>query len=817
VKKNLFLVYILFLFIVEANFLLASTPEAAKISFKENKGQVYDQFYRSRPDVLFSGETDALVFHLKKDGISYQFSKVEAWKDPKIEVLNRSNSIRQPKVPETISIYRLDLHWLNTKPDPAITTDKELSGSENFYNESCPNGAKNVKSYSGIIYKNIYEGIDLHYYEVDGVLKYDYLLKTNSNHENIRIKIEGAEQISVDKKGRLLIKTPFGIITEGSPVVKQNNKLLEASWVINNNVVSYEIKNIDKNLPLIIDPSVRAWGTFYGGSGHDYSEGSCVDGSGNVYMSGYSYSNGGTLIATSGSHQSTFGGASDAFLAKFNSGGLRLWATYYGGSGGEMGYGCACDNSGNIYMAGYTSTNTSTVIASPGSHQPTFSGTSASFLAKFDPNGIRLWGTYYGGLSGNEQGVGCATDASGNVFMCGTTGSNSLIATPGSHQSLIANSLINDAYLVKFDANGTRLWATYYGDKNFDGARSCATDASGNVYMTGSTEYTTPSSAIATSASQQPVHGGAFSNDYNAFLVKFNSSGVRQWGTYYGVAGVNEGFCCTVDPSGYVYLTGYVQGIPSGTIIATPGSHQPTYGGGGCDAFLAKFDSNGIRQWGTYYGGPTGDQGLGCTTDNSGYILISGQTQNSTGIVTPGAYQTSFANTTGGNNAFLSVFSNSGALINGTYYGDIYECVGKSCAIDGTGIYLAGWTGTGSGTTPTVIATPGSNQPFPGGGSIVFDGYLVKFGLSIVTNLEQKKENSFNSPIYPNPTIGEFILQTNDGQIIEIYNSIGQLILKDEINSPKMKIDFNKEPAGIYFIRIFKEDQSVYFSKLIKE
>ena len=74
---------------------------------------------------------------------------------------------------------------------------------------------------------------------------------------------------------------------------------------------------------------------------------------------------------------------------------------------------------------------------------------------------------------------------------------------------------------------------------------------------------------------------------YDAFLVKFNSSGVRQWGTYYGGTGYDEGASCATDMSGNVYLAGYTQ---STTGIATTGAHQTTYGGSS-DAFLVKFDA----------------------------------------------------------------------------------------------------------------------------------------------------------------------------------------------------------------------------------
>ncbi len=150
-----------------------------------------------------------------------------------------------------------------------------------------------------------------------------------------------------------------------------------------------------------------------------------------------------------------------------------------------------------------------------------------------------------------------------------------------------------DAFLVKFNANGVRQWATFYGGVGNERGYSTATDGTGNVYLTG---YTVSTTDIATPGSHDTSFGGMV----DAFLVKFNASGVRQWGTYYGGTGDETGYCAVVDCSGNVYLAGETT---STTNIATTGSHDNSFGGGTYDAFLVKFNINGVRQWATYYGG----------------------------------------------------------------------------------------------------------------------------------------------------------------------------------------------------------------------
>ena len=103
------------------------------------------------------------------------------------------------------------------------------------------------------------------------------------------------------------------------------------------------------------------------------------------------------------------------------------------------------------------------------------------FVAKFDTNGNRIWATYYGGFD-FESGSGVATDLLGNVYLSGISGSSFGIASGGYQNTMAGN---HDAYLVKFNAAGIRVWGTYYGGTDLDGGQEVATDALGNVYLSG--------------------------------------------------------------------------------------------------------------------------------------------------------------------------------------------------------------------------------------------------------------------------------------------------------------------------------------------
>jgi len=484
------------------------------------------------------------------------------------------------------------------------------------------------------------------------------------------------------------------------------------------------------------------------------------------------------------------------------------WGTYYTATqevwpfGEDLAKSCITDASGNVYMVGYTSSAAgSNLLATSGAHQslhaggPTSNGSGSfdAYLVKFNSSGVRQWATYYGG-SGNDFGFSCATDASGNVFMIGITSSTSGIATAGAHETAV-----NNGFLVKFNSSGVRQWGTYFGGNG----KHCTTDASGNIYMTGATFS---SSGIATAGAHQTANAGYT----DAFLVKFNSSGVRQWGTYYGGVGPDDGFSCTTDASGNVYMTGQAQQQMAASGIATPGSHQSAYGGGYNDAFLVKFDSNGFRQWGTYYGGSLGDSGNSCTIDAFGNIYMTGWTQSSTGIATAGAVKIVIS---GPSDVYLVQFDLNGVRQSGTYYGGGDIDIASSCATDASGnIYITGHTQSNSG-----IATAGAHQTVDGGvGSSYNDAFLVKFnGISLGIN-ETVNEKSFT--VYPNPAQSLVNVKADAkliGTFYTIYDNTGNVVLSGTINTENTSIELGNLSAGIYLFSVGENVKQTF--KVIKE
>ena len=686
------------------------------ITFTENKGQVSDQNNKPRPDVLFGGNANGMVFHLRNNGISYQLNRVDSWKteDTLLNPHHRMMPGENREIPDQITTYRVDVEWLHCNQNARIHHDETIPGHSNYYSPVCPNGVTEVHSYKGLTYQNLYLGIDLHYYESNSDLKCDYLIAPHADYKQIKLGIKGALKITVQEDGSLLIATPLGVILEEKPKVFQDGKNIDASWELKGTLLSFKIGNYDPNKLLIIDPLTRIWGTYYGGNATDYARGSCIDPSGNVFFCGTTGSANGTSIATAGSHQSTWGLQNDGFVTKMNANGTRLWATYYGDTGNEWMHSCAADALGSVYCTGWVaSASSNAVISTTTGHQPIHGGgTSEGFFVKFNSNGVRSWGSYYGGNNLDDV-LACAVDASNNLYIAGTSASTAGISTPGSHQPVNASTPgTGDIFLAKFTPSGTRLWGTYYGGWGNESSADVCIDNSGNVYLSGTTDGWSAASIFTTVGCHQSTYGGSL---HDLILVKFNGNGVRLWSTFYGGSGADYGTSCTTDASGNVFLAGCGTTM-SGTHIATPGCYQ-SINNGSWDAFVAKFNPGGTRLWGTFFGGPLYENVGRCAVDALGNFYLFGLTQSSTSIATPGMYQTTHGG--GSNDVYLAKFSSSGLLAWSTYYGGNDGEVAYCARVDNTNsIYLLGVTSS------TNNISQNGHQNVYGGAQ---DGFLAKF------------------------------------------------------------------------------------------
>ena len=736
--------------------------------FIENRGQVHDQLNQTNNTVKFLAPLSGMNLELKEDGFSYDIYRLDSSIST---VYKETNTCR-------FIFNRIDVQLIGCNKDAQIIPSKHIDSHLNYYNlPHNKNGVTGITQYQKIAYVNIYPHIDLVFEILEvGNVKYNFVLHPGATLSDIKMKFTGFNSADLKEKN-LIMQVDHGILTENIPAsywledhtpVDVNYQMIEYSG--SSMLIGFSDHPDKISRTMIIDPVPDLdWATYYGGSSTDDASSVETDSLGNVYLAGTTNSM--NNIATVGVHQETLDVVEDAYVAKLNIDGFRLWATYYGGDIFDLGCHVTVDHNGYVILAG--ATNSTNGISTPGSHQPSLGGGQDAFLVKFTPAGVREWGTYYGGTmdeftaSGTENNSFVTVDIFNNIYLMGVSLSPDNIATPGAYQEFHPGGGI-DLYLAKFNTMGVRQWGTYYGAHYYDDAGGVETDSHGNIYISGATPNT---DSISTPGSYQPSNAG----QGDAYVVKFDTSGSRIWASYFG-GPLNETIeDLTVDKNDAVYLTGLTISTSG---ISTPGCYQPTFTGSQ-SPYIAKFDSAGNREWGTYYGNPGGVLIYAIDADKYGFFYATGTTSTNHSLATLGAYQTNFSG--GGNAVFVTKFDIAGNRIWCTYYKGNQNTIAYDISAYGNGnAYVGGKTSSVSG-----IATTGALQETYGGGT--YDGFVARFSDCVrpsihfsVSNISCHGDSNGIATAYVNGTASPFITLwdnmvdsiTIDSLVAGIYNFI---------------------------------------------
>ena len=768
-----------------------------EIIFIENLGQIRDSKGNKIPDVLFLTRSQSVDMYITKSGLTYVFRKTEG--DSKADNLKSS-------------YYRLDMEFVGMNKNIKIKKEYAVNQKFNYFTPKYPNGIS-PRGYKKITIENVYDGIDLVYYEKEGKMKYDFIVKAGADVNKIKMKYEGASKVYLDKDGSVVVTTTMGEIREEKPFTYsiKTGKEKVCRYEVYGNSVQFDITKHNNNEDVIIDP-YRIWATYYGGNSDDYGYSICTDNSGNIYITGNTKSYNFPTQTMTGAYTQTYGGGSngDAYILKFNSNGVRLWATFYGGSSHDWGTGICTDNSGNLYVAGYTfSTNFPTQSLS-GAYNQTYGGTGDAFILKFNNGGVRLWATYYGG-SGYEWEPKICTDNLNNLYVLGTTGSGNLPVQTlsGAYNQATYGGGTNDAFVLRFNSSGVRLWATYYGGSGDDRSGYICADDSNNIYCTGITWGLWnwfPTQILAGAYNQD---SGGIGGD--AYILKFNSSGVRLWATCYGGSGEDFGYGICKDNSGNLYVTGKAQlNFPTQTLA---GAYNQTTCAGGDDAFILKFNSNCARVWATYYGGTGTDNGKSICTSNSGNLYLTGQAYDGFPTQTlAGAYnQTTYGGA--GSDAFILLFDNNCVRLWASYYGGSSGEGGESiCTDNSDNLYVLG--STGSPNFPVLIQPGAYNQTSGGSG----EAFILKFsptpsGVKKITNEVPVKYSLHQN--YPNPfnptTNMRFDLHKLSHAKLIVFDMLGKevaVLVDEKLSAGIYEVDWDGSdyPSGVYFYKLITDE-----------
>lgn len=516
--------------------------------------------------------------------------------------------------------------FVGAGPDVHIETRGRATGQSHYLTGPTPKAwHRNVPTFTRLVYKELYPGIDLCVYGNGGRLEYDFVVSPGANPERIGIDVVGGDGTTIDSRGNHVIRTADGrSLRQLKPVSYQRDgaeRIVVPSRFesMGDQRFGFRVAAYDRSRALVIDP-VLDFSTYIGGSGFDRGEGIALDGQGNIYIAGRTLS---TDFPSENALDGTAGGSFDAFVLKFNpSGSTLIYATYLAGSRLDVANGIAVDTAGNAYITGETSSDDFPRTRVLGT------GVSNVFLVKLNPQGTNtVYSVLFGG--GNiDKGYGVAVDDAGNAYVTGFT-SSSNFPTQSAFQPNSGGAF--DAFIAKFNPTGLFVYSTHLGgsdDENLGASSSngiaIVADDAGNAYVTGDTE----SADFPTKSAVQSTLGG----NQDAFVAKLGPTGALIYSTYLGgndngLSFGERGFDIGVDSSGKAYVMGNTRS----TDFPTQNALQGTLGGNQ-DYFVSVLNPQGTALvYSTYLGGSASDASNtgGLAVDQCGNVHVGGTTNSS--------------------------------------------------------------------------------------------------------------------------------------------------------------------------------------------
>ncbi|MCC6906965.1 MAG: SBBP repeat-containing protein [Phycisphaerales bacterium] len=581
--------------------------------------------------------------------------------------------------------------------------------------------ASNVPSFGEVVYRNLYDGVDLHITgdgargfasesDADGVLKYEFHVAPGADWSQIRIQYDGIESLCIDQAGSLHIATSLGTLTDAAPLVWQENGATVVPAVereaigntssngrdarstdltiparfelVNNTTYTITLDGpVDSNRGLVVDPNLH-WMAYLGGSSDEHVYGCAVDSSGNALVTGESFS------VDFGGRINDLHGANDAILAKISSAGQLVWMTYLGGTATEFGYAVEVDASDNAFVGGSTG---SPDFSGRTNH---YHGTGDCFIAKIDSAGSVRWATFVGGSrhEGDSDiggiAVDLALDVEGHVLMTGTTDSDDF---EGRNNALHGR---RDAFVVKVGHLGELYWMTYLGGGDWDPGRGIAAGSDGSAFVTGNTG----SGDFEGRTNRR--HG-----DYDTFAAKVSPLGSVEWMVYLGGSNDEFGRDVAVSSNGDVFITGETRSQDfEGAVGEWPGGHSV--------AFVSKVKPSGAHVWTMFLGSGYG-RNVALGPDST--IIVAGST-------TSDSFPGRINERHGGSDAFVLQLDQPSSIRWMMYLGGSDTDMAYGVAVDRDENVLV------SGDTVSVDFE-GRNNSYYGSGGYAGDGFIARVRL----------------------------------------------------------------------------------------
>ncbi len=468
--------------------------------------------------------------------------------------------------------------------------------------------AHGANSYTGVLYQDFYEGIDLKIYSVNENFKYDYIVAPLGDPTKILVRYSGADNIYLDN-GNLFLKTSLGDIIEKRPYAYQiiNGKKVEVvcKYVLQGKQVSFHFPDgYDACYELTIDP-VLIFSTYSGSSADNWGSTATPGEGGKLYSAGVTNPSrgGGAFPVRGGPFQTAYAGMYDIGILKYDSAGKTLlYASYLGGDDSESPHSLVMNSNEELIVFGTTSSynfptttgvidrtfNGGTLVA----HVVMYTNGSDMFVARISKDGKSLLSSTYLGGSNNdglnpiEGGLvrnygdqlrgDVITDELGNIYISSVTSSSDFPVTKG--LDTLYNNGGTDAVLVKLNRELTNIiWGTFLGGDGADASHTLKLDKDKNVFIAGGTNSTdfpvTDEGYQTTNAGEEDGWIGKIKNDGKEIISA----------TYTGTSEFDQIYFLDINEDEDVYVYGQTAGnFPVTTNSFKPGSGQ----------FLQKFKND---------------------------------------------------------------------------------------------------------------------------------------------------------------------------------------------------------------------------------
>src|ERR1051325_2176651 len=275
--------------------------------FTENRGQMSDQSGKPATSVPFRGNlANAPAVFITTSGLTYLFSET-----PEVIALNGEHTNCEKNWSRTDMV----LVNANIKKENVVASS-QLPGYSNFYLANCPGGILNVPTYTNVLVKNVYPGIDWNIYTGEqNKMEYDFIVHPGADPKQIRITYKGAQELVPNEKSLQLISS-CGSFTEGDLLSyeKESGRNIPSAYKMKGNEISFALGNYDRSKTIVIDPPLQ-WSSLQTGSGTEYAYAIALskDGTGHTVLTGYTDS---PDFPTLNAYQGTLSGPEDMVIVR---------------------------------------------------------------------------------------------------------------------------------------------------------------------------------------------------------------------------------------------------------------------------------------------------------------------------------------------------------------------------------------------------------------------------------------------------------------------------------------------------------------------